>query len=289
MQTSQKSLTTKYQDLSTAWFKELQTNIISAFEKIESEATPTATAQNAASFTYNQWSRGENGGGGTAGVIKDGRVFEKGGVNFSIVHGQFSDEFAKTIPYTTPSKEFWASGLSLVTHMQSPLVPAIHMNTRMIVTGKAWFAGGIDMTPMINEMNEEDTAMLHNELKKLCDRHDPTYYQKFKQQCDDYFFIKHRNEPRGIGGIFYDYLTDDLEKHFAFTVDVGETFLKIYPQIVKRNLSRTWTAAEREKQLYKRGRYTEFNLMYDRGTLFGLKTNGNVDAILMSLPPLAKW
>lgn len=271
-------------ETATTWFKELRDAIYLEFEKIEDELTDsTATAGR---FVKKDWKR-EGGGGGQMSVMH-GRVFEKVGVNISTVHGTFSDEFRKEIPGAAENPNFWASGISLVAHMCSPLVPAVHMNTRFIVTEKSWFGGGADLTPMYPV--EQDTQDFHAEFKLACDKHNSEYYPKFKKWCDEYFYLKHRNEMRGVGGIFYDYVnsgnwTDD----FAFTQDVGKAFLKIYPEIVRRHLKEKWTKEQREFQLNKRGRYVEFNLLYDRGTRFGLMTGGNTEAILMSLPPEVKW
>jgi coproporphyrinogen III oxidase len=275
----------KRQKQASTWFRDLRDRICAAFEKIESEGTDPSIP--VGSFKRKVWDR--PGGGGGEMALMHGRVFEKVGVNISTVHGQFSKEFRANIPGAEDNDgNFWASGVSLVAHMRSPLVPAIHMNTRMIVTGKAWYGGGTDLNPMIED--ERDTADFHAALKGCCDRHDTAYYPKFKQWCDDYFFIPHRNKARGVGGIFFDYLdSGDAAGDFKFVQDVGETFLSIYPEIIRRHMHESWTQEQREHQLVMRGHYAEFNLIYDRGTQFGLKTGGNPEAILMSLPPEAKW
>jgi coproporphyrinogen III oxidase len=272
------------------WFGDLRDRICTTFEAIEREY-PGQLNCPAGSFERKAWKRpseaGEDSGGGEMSLMR-GRVFEKVGVNISTVYGRFSPEFASQVPGAAEDLRFWASGISVVAHMQNPHVPAVHMNTRHIVTTKWWFGGGADLTPMIP--NEEDAQAFHAALKRACDAHGPGYHSRFRQWCDEYFFLPHRNEPRGAGGIFFDYLdSGDWEADFAFTRDVGLAFLEVYPQIVRRRMEQPWTDAEREQQLIRRGRYAEFNLLYDRGTQFGLKTGGNVEAILMSLPPIAHW
>jgi len=271
------------------WFRTLRDDIVSAFVALEDRHE---SDQPAGTFDVRATKRtaddGSDAGGGEMTVMRGGRVFEKVGVNISKVHGTFAPEFAEKIPGAKESNgEFWAAGISLVAHMQSPLVPAVHMNTRMIVTSKGWFGGGTDLTPMIK--NDNDTKIFHNVLKACCDKHDPAYYPEYKAWCDRYFYLPHRDEPRGVGGIFYDYLENNWDADFAFTQDVGKTFLNIYPQLVRKHMHTDWTDEQREAQLIKRGRYVEYNLLYDRGTQFGLKTGGNTEAILMSMPPEVKW
>ena len=277
-------------DQAQKWFRQLRDSICVAFESIEREFD----SDNAPTFTRKTWDRdkieGDDGhGGGGEMSSMTGRVFEKVGVNISVVHGQFSADFAKKIPGTDENnRDFWAAGISLVAHPKNPHVPPAHMNTRMIVTSQSWFGGGGDLNPIFNVA--EDTAFFHGAFKDCCDRHDPDYYPKFKDWADEYFFIKHRNEHRGVGGIFYDYLdSGDWDADFAFTRDVGETFRDTYCKLVRDNMNKPWSEDEREAQLIKRGRYVEFNLLYDRGTIFGLQTGGNTEAILMSLPPVVKW
>ena len=272
-------------EITAKWFETLRDQICASYERIE---TDFAKGKNlvAGKFTKRSWNR-EGGGGGVMSIMH-GNVFEKVGVNISIVHGVFSEEFRKHIPGAAENPDFFAAGISIVAHMCSPLVPAVHFNTRYIETTKSWFGGGSDLTPMYPDDGE--TKIFHQSFKDACDQHDLQYYPKFKKACDEYFFLKHRNEPRGVGGIFYDYLdTGNFNNDFAFTKDVGLAMQDVYPNLVRNKMHLSWTPAEREYQLVKRGRYVEFNLLYDRGTTFGLATGGNVEAILMSLPPEVKW
>lgn len=266
------------------WFETLRDRICQAFESIEREAGSEA------SFTYTPWNRDNDpeaaGGGGVRGVMK-GRVFEKVGVNVSTVGGALSGDFAKTIHGAEEIPDFFATGISLVAHMANPHVPAVHMNTRFLVTQKRWFGGGADLNPPIPYA--EDTADFHDRLKRACDSHGADYYERFRKWADDYFWIPHRNVHRGVGGIFYDHLEGDFDANFAFTQDVGQAFLDVFPALVRRRMHMPFTDAEKAAQREWRGRYAEFNLVYDRGTLFGLRTGGNIDAILMSLPPEATW
>ncbi|ANA13358.1 oxygen-dependent coproporphyrinogen oxidase [Acetobacter oryzifermentans] len=282
------------------WFESLRDKICAAFEAIEQDAvkqnSPVLPGHEAAGrFERKSWNRqnedGSPGGGGVMSVMH-GRVFEKVGVNVSTVQGTFTPEFAATIPGAAEDPTFFATGISLVAHMCSPLVPAAHFNTRMIITTKGWFGGGGDITPMFPDSAEaqDDAARFHAAFAQACNAHDPEYYPRFKAWCDKYFFLPHRNEPRGLGGIFYDRLNSgDVQEDFVFTKDVGLAFLNVFPEIIRSRMMEPWTPEQREAQLIRRGRYVEFNLLHDRGTLFGLKTGGHTEAILMSMPPEVKW
>ena len=272
----------------TDWFAALRDRITAAFEAVEDEAAGLAAYGDGAPgrFVGTPWQRA-GGGGGELAVMR-GRVFEKVGVNVSSVHGVFDEPFRQRIPGAAGDGRFWASGISLVAHLANPRVPAVHMNTRMIATTQGWFGGGTDLTPMVPVA--EDIAHFHGVLPAVCDAHGPADYPRFKAWCDEYFYLKHRDEPRGAGGIFFDDLaTDDWEADFAFTRAVGEGFLDAYLPILRRRMAESWSEQERRHQLVRRGRYVEFNLLYDRGTVFGLNTGGNVEAILMSLPPMVSW
>ena len=267
-------------DLTSNWFKLLQNAICDDIVKLE---------KNKIKFYSTKWQRNKNKdeGGGEYKIIKGGKIFEKVGVNFSKVYGKFPKKFQKNIPGAKKDPRFWASGISIVMHMQNPHIPAMHFNTRYICTAQNWFGGGMDVTPSIKDRKEESN--FHLSLKKMCDRHNKTYYKKYKEWCDKYFYLPHRNEARGIGGIFFDYKKDNFERDFKFVRDVGVTFQMIFNNIIEKNINKKWALKDKEMQYIKRGRYAEFNLLYDRGTKFGLQTSGNVEGILMSLPPIAKW
>ena len=267
-------------ELASNWFKMLQESICDSINKLEKKN---------AKFKSTNWKRNlkKDEGGGEYRILKNGKIFDKVGVNYSKVYGKFPKKLQKNIPGAKKNPRFWASGISVVMHMKNPQIPAMHFNTRYICTTQDWFGGGMDVTPSKNDQNEKKD--FHKILKDMCNRHNKNYYSKYKKWCDKYFYLPHRKEPRGIGGIFFDYKKNNFEKDFKFVRDVGVTFQYIFQKIIKKKMKRKWTSKDKELQYIKRGRYTEFNLLYDRGTKFGLQTGGNIEGILMSLPPLAKW
>ena len=266
--------------LARNWFKTMQEVLCQEIEVLEGKSSK---------FKIKNWERGtgSNEGGGQYRILENGKLFEKVGINFSEVYGKFSKKFKNNIPGTNKSSKFWASGISVVMHMKNPHIPAMHFNTRYIHTSYGWFGGGMDVTPCFEDKNLK--KWFHNELKRTCDRHNKKFYKKYKKQCDEYFYLPHRKETRGIGGIFFDYKKENWEKDFKFVRDVGLTFKQVFKDIIMKKNKKKWTKKQKEVQYLKRGRYVEFNLLYDRGTKFGLQTGGNTDAILMSLPPIAKW
>ena len=275
-----------------AWFESLQQRICAELERLEDEAPAELYPESAGKFDFRPWTRATGEGGGLGGFMA-GRLFEKAGVHTSAALARFSPEMARTMPGADVDPTYVSASISLIIHPRSPRVPTVHMNTRFLSTGEYWFGGGADLTPLLDEQRRQDApdaVTFHAAMRRACDDHDPGFYDRFKKWCDEYFFLPHRNEPRGIGGIFYDrHDSGDFDRDFAFTRDVGEAFLGVYPEIVRTRMAEPWTDAEREEQLVRRGRYVEFNLLYDRGTMFGLKMGGNIETILSSMPPMVRW
>jgi coproporphyrinogen III oxidase len=274
-----------------AWFDDLRDRLVAAFEALE-DAAPGALYPGAPGrFELKPWTR-EGGGGGVMGFMR-GRLFEKCGLHISEVHGTLTPEMAAAMPGAAEDPRFVATGISLIAHLRSPRVPAVHMNTRYLATTSGWFGGGADLTPLVESQRSPegpDAVTFHAALKRACDAHDSAWYERYREECERYFFLPHRNEPRGVGGIFYDrHDSGDFERDLAFTRDVGLAVLEAWPAIARARVAEPWTEAEREEQLVRRGRYVEFNLLYDRGTMFGLKTGGNIESILSSMPPVVKW
>jgi coproporphyrinogen III oxidase len=291
--TDQSNIMEERRERARVWFESLRDRICAELEAMEAEAPPELYPDPPVRFQFKPWTRETGAGGGVGGFLHGGRFFEKIGVHTSSARGRFTPEMAKTMPGGEIDPNYVSTSISLIVHPRSPRVPAVHMNTRFLATAESWFGGGADLTPLLMDQRSQDApdaVMFHAALQRACDAHDPTWHAKYKAWCDEYFFLPHRNEHRGIGGVFYDrHNSGDFERDFAFTRDVGEAFLDVYPKIARHRMSEPWTAEDREEQLVRRGRYVEFNLLYDRGTMFGLKTGGNIETILSSMPPSVAW